>query len=187
MQKTTSKMETEEEKPEQAKPTKIEPEEPTNCELPNPCRVLRKQMNVIEFIPSNRYQPVIKVVYSYLVSKAWLHLHQGHQTRRGRGFRRRRAASGLVDSSTRFLLRWVDPRRGSEIINIGAWCRNLFLWVRQVDRRRPVRASLESLSLNLYKPRRIARQRWARLLCKISKYRTCQLLWECQCKSSRII
>lgn len=60
LQKTVSKMDTEEEKPEQAKPTKIEPEEPTFCELPNPCRVLRKQQNVIEFIPSNRYQPVIK-------------------------------------------------------------------------------------------------------------------------------
>lgn len=61
--KTTSVMDTETDKKDdkENEPEKIEPEEPSTCELPNPCRVLKKQQNYIEFIESNRYQPVMKV------------------------------------------------------------------------------------------------------------------------------
>lgn len=55
LEKTVSKMDAEEIT---SKPAKIEPEEPSTCELSNPCRVLKKQQNYIEFLQNQRYSPV---------------------------------------------------------------------------------------------------------------------------------
>jgi 26S proteasome regulatory subunit N2 len=61
--KTISQIDTETDKKDEkeVKQEKMEPEELPTCELPNPCRVLKKQQNFIEFVAGNRYQPIMKV------------------------------------------------------------------------------------------------------------------------------
>lgn len=61
--KTSASVIEAEKKESETKPEAMEPEEPSTCELPNPSRILKKQQNFVEFIPHNRYQPVVKVFY----------------------------------------------------------------------------------------------------------------------------
>ena len=62
MEETVSKMDIEE--PAKAEGAKMDIEEPPTCTLSNPCRVLKKQLNYIEFLPDQRYEPISKVCRS---------------------------------------------------------------------------------------------------------------------------
>lgn len=61
MEETISSTKMDIEEPAKAEGTKMDIEEPPTCTLANPCRVLKKQLNYIEFLPDQRYEPISKV------------------------------------------------------------------------------------------------------------------------------